>query len=323
MVAEKKILVINVWFGKWPVYLPYFLKTTRFNMGFTWLIVSNQPELSAIPANIQSQRISILEFNELATEKLGFPVNIIDPVKLCDFKPAFGKIFEDYLKDYDYWGYCDLDLITGNLGFFVNPLLEKGTDVISFYRDYLSGPLCLYRNSTLIKDLYKKVCDHEKILMDQEHYAMDENNKKRMAELTGLSKKGLRFQYLLGEIIRLNIFYRGFNETRYRYQWFLKKKLNPLHPHWDMTDVIFNQVNNRVLSVSFQDWIISDRAYRRAGRKKWEVVWKDGVLMDRHSKREVPVFHYIDLKTGMECEDVSPLEIPDIFTLDQDGFHHE
>ena len=42
-------------------------------------------------------------------------VTLDRPYKLCDFKPAYGFIFGEYLKEYDYWGHCDIDIVWGDL----------------------------------------------------------------------------------------------------------------------------------------------------------------------------------------------------------------
>ena len=36
-------------------------------------------------------------------------------LKLCDYKPAYGLIFEDELIGYDYWGFCDTDILLGDI----------------------------------------------------------------------------------------------------------------------------------------------------------------------------------------------------------------
>ena len=51
-------------------------------------------------------------------------INLRSPYKLCDLKPAYGYIFNNLLKDFDYWGYSDLDLLFGNL----DELLKKIND---------------------------------------------------------------------------------------------------------------------------------------------------------------------------------------------------
>ena len=42
------------------------------------------------------------------------------PYKLCDLKSFYGKIFEDELSAYEYWGYGDSDVIYGRLPTFGN-----------------------------------------------------------------------------------------------------------------------------------------------------------------------------------------------------------
>ena len=37
------------------------------------------------------------------------------PRLVAEYKPAFGSIFEQYLSAYSHWGYCDLDMVLGNL----------------------------------------------------------------------------------------------------------------------------------------------------------------------------------------------------------------
>ena len=41
------------------------------------------------------------------------------PRLVAEYKPAFGTIFEQYLGDYSHWGYCDLDMVIGNLPLFI------------------------------------------------------------------------------------------------------------------------------------------------------------------------------------------------------------
>ena len=40
------------------------------------------------------------------------------PYKLCDLKSFYGKLFEDELRDYEYWGYGDCDVVYGKLPAF-------------------------------------------------------------------------------------------------------------------------------------------------------------------------------------------------------------
>ena len=47
------------------------------------------------------------------------------------------SLFEDYLKGYSHWGYCDLDMVIGNLPYFLE-LDELAGQAASLYSSYTS-----------------------------------------------------------------------------------------------------------------------------------------------------------------------------------------
>ena len=114
------------------------------------------------------------EFKANAKKKIGFDVCIPSPYKLCDFKPAYGFLFEDYIQDYEYWGHCDCDLVFGDLETLLTPILKEGYDKI-----FAAGHLTLYRNTAENnrrfmkplrgREIYKEAFTTNKI------YVFDEN----------------------------------------------------------------------------------------------------------------------------------------------------
>lgn len=63
---------------------------------------------------------------------LGMQVWLEKPYKLCDFRPLYGEIFSNYVDGYDFWGYCDCDLIFGDIRKFL-------TEELLSTKDYLLG----------------------------------------------------------------------------------------------------------------------------------------------------------------------------------------
>lgn len=53
------------------------------------------------------------------------------PRLVAEYKPAFGSIFARYLKKYTHWGYCDLDMVLGNLPLFLEHDELFDNDVVS------------------------------------------------------------------------------------------------------------------------------------------------------------------------------------------------
>jgi len=115
-----RIVFIITYMGKYPWYFPYFLHSCRYNPTIDFLIFTDNNDLNIdLPANVKIIPNSLEQFKADAAQALGFDVAVQSGYKLCDFKPAYGYIFADYIKDYDFWGYCDVDVIFGNIRTFM------------------------------------------------------------------------------------------------------------------------------------------------------------------------------------------------------------
>lgn len=175
----KKICLIIPYFGKkFPSYFPYFIKSAAWNdtIDFVFFTDIRFPHYSQSYKNIKFINFNLDDFNALASEKIGIPIEVKEPYKLCDFKPSYGNIFEDYLKEYDFWGHCDIDVIFGNIRNFITDEILTEYDIVSVRKEYLSGFFTLYKNNYTITRLYKRSKDWQKIYSTNKHFAFDEMN---------------------------------------------------------------------------------------------------------------------------------------------------
>ena len=171
------IAFLICWTGNYPWYFPYFLHSCRYNPDIDFLIFTdNQSEDLDLPVNVKIIPYSLEQFKINASKALEFEVAVESGYKLCDFKPAYGYIFYDYIKDYDFWGYCDMDLIFGNIRAFMTDELLNEYDVISARHDYLTGCFALYRNNPYTRELFKKSKDYRKVFTDHRNFFFDETN---------------------------------------------------------------------------------------------------------------------------------------------------
>ena len=150
-----KIALVMPYFGKLPDYFPYYLQSLakiRLDVLFvTDLQVPNAPE------NLRVVRMSLEDVRKLAAEKLHSMVALGTPKKLCDFKPMYGKIFEDYLKPYDYWAMGDCDVVYGTkFNEFLDFILKSEYDLVSMRREWISGSFCALRNVEKMCRLYER-----------------------------------------------------------------------------------------------------------------------------------------------------------------------
>ena len=139
---KHKVAIIICYFGNLPPLYEIWIRSCVYNKEFDFLLFTDQ-NIEDSYDNIHIIKCTLSDIAALAKRKL--PTNkvvLISPYKLCDFKPMYGFIFEDYLKDYNFWGICDIDMIFGDLSLFISDHIFDKYDKI-----YQLGHLTLYRNT--------------------------------------------------------------------------------------------------------------------------------------------------------------------------------
>lgn len=144
-----KIGIVVPYFGKLPSYFDVFLKSCSFNQSFDWIIISNDNTKFLYPENVHFINMTFEECKNIVQSKFEFEIKLSSPQKLCDYKCAYGYIFERYLDSYDWWGYCDLDQIFGDLSVFIDEELLNKYD-----RLFSLGHLTLYKNTKLVNSVF-------------------------------------------------------------------------------------------------------------------------------------------------------------------------
>ncbi|MDR7370785.1 DUF6625 family protein [Flavobacterium aquidurense] len=171
------IASITCWYGKFPWYLPYFLHSCSFNPTVDFYIITdNQTRIDNKPDNVKIIYKTLNEIKAVASQKLGFTVNIDYPYKLCDFKPAYGFLFPEIISGYDFWGIGDIDIVYGSIRNFMTEDILNNYDVISSRHDYITGSFCLFRNNDYVNQLFMKSKDYKMVFSNPIHFCFDECN---------------------------------------------------------------------------------------------------------------------------------------------------
>lgn len=169
-----KIAVISVYYGILPPYYRLWLRSCEYNPTIDFYLVTDIP-LHNLPKNVRIIPLAMNELHALVENKLGLKVCMDKPYKICDYKPMFGQIFEDYLRGYDYWGHCDMDMIFGDLQFFLDKYhLEN------YERFLYLGHLSFYHNTEESNKNYRldgSLCgDWKQVVTSPQNYAFDESS---------------------------------------------------------------------------------------------------------------------------------------------------
>lgn len=138
----KKCAFVIPYFGKFNNYFQFFLNSCAINEDWDWLIFTDDKREFNYPPNVYVHYTTFEEIKTLFENKLEFGIVLDTPHKLCDFKPTYGFMFEEYLKDYMSWGHCDNDLLWGKIDDFITDEMLKKYDKL-----FTQGHCVIYKNT--------------------------------------------------------------------------------------------------------------------------------------------------------------------------------
>ena len=169
----QKIILIICYFGKLPNYFDLYLETCKYNDTIDFLMFTDQKcNNYNLPNNFKIELISFKEFKEKIQSKFNFKIVLDSPYKICDYRPAFGYVFSQYIENYDFWGHCDIDMMWGDIRKFLPD------DISNYEKLYKWGHLTLYKNSFENNLRFKENggLDYKEVFSSNNSFIFDEMN---------------------------------------------------------------------------------------------------------------------------------------------------
>lgn len=183
----KKCAVIIPYYGKWPRFMDLYLNSCVHNQWFDIIFITDLDLPQAAGSNVKKVHIPWNQLQQYVSGKLNAEVTLHSYYKLCDLKPMYGLIFQEYIKNYEFWAFGDIDLIYGNTGRFLTSDLLNGYDIVTFRTEWLSGALTLFRNTDMINNLFRESPDWQKVVSSTKHYSFTEVARKYKEIVNGTS----------------------------------------------------------------------------------------------------------------------------------------
>lgn len=198
-----KCLIVP-YFGPFNNYFPLWVKTCGNNDDIDWLLFTDQDISFTLPKNIHYYKMTFEEIHNIFSLKLNEDIWLKHPYKLCDYRPYYGYLFEEYLHEYDFWGYCDCDVVFGRISWFLkDELFEKYDKILR------RGHLSFVRNTKEINYNFLNFDTYKMVIKSPVNYGYDESIKGYHLGFTGelLEKK---FSFFDSEIDIADIDFRLF-----------------------------------------------------------------------------------------------------------------
>ena len=121
----KSIAVIYPYFGVLPSQYKMWRASALRNPTVDFMFFT---DADVEPANnIIVHKMRFSEFKEIVQKAFDFNIELDRPYKLCEYKQSYGYILQDYIGNYDFWGFGDLDVVLGDIRHFItdNVLTHK------------------------------------------------------------------------------------------------------------------------------------------------------------------------------------------------------
>lgn len=160
--------------GPLPGYFGYYAASCKKNNDIDFIVINDHITESGTDQNLRYIKMNLEEVNNHASQQLNCPIKLNNAWKINELKPLFGDIFKDLLTPYDYWGWCDLDIIWGRLRQFLNEDLLNKFDVITTKENWTTGHFTLFKNNTLCNTLYKRFDGVYALLNNPVYFAFEE-----------------------------------------------------------------------------------------------------------------------------------------------------
>lgn len=170
----KTIVFLLPYFGKLPPNFDLWLKGCKYNPSINFIVLTNDKTKFNYPKNVKVNYCSFDEIKKRIQDNFDFKVAIDRPWNLSLFKPAYGEIFKKEVNGYDFWGYCDADLMWGDIrNFITDDILQK------YDRIGTKGHASIYRNNEIVNARYKNVvsqtANYRTVFSGHSQYSFDEN----------------------------------------------------------------------------------------------------------------------------------------------------
>lgn len=175
---NNKIAFVICWFGKLPTYFQLWAKTCAYNREFDFLILTDDSMPSNLPKNVRYVPFENQTFRERVEQRIIKNSSLKHAYRLCDFRPLYGIILSEELKGYDYWGYCDVDLIWGQISHLLSV-----SEIYNYDAVFNAGHFTLYKNTADMNCMFTKegaLFNYKTVVKHDAIFAFD--------EITGIQK---------------------------------------------------------------------------------------------------------------------------------------
>jgi hypothetical protein len=164
------------YFGKFPEWAPLYFETVRRNesINFVFYTDCDSSPYAHLP-NVKFNKMTFAEYVAGAIQSAKIDFQPANAYKLCDLRPLYPVIHYEDIKNSDFYGWTDIDILYGDIRAFYTEKILSQYDVLSTHAVRVSGHMALFRNTPKYRNLYLKIYDWRNKLAHPHFVGIDEH----------------------------------------------------------------------------------------------------------------------------------------------------
>jgi hypothetical protein len=154
----KKILLIADYFGPAPSWLSLFFASCGANPSIDWLLNTDCPRPEHLPSNVTFRSMSFDDYCARVSKRLDIAYRPQAMQNIANLRPAYGVLYEREIDGYDHFGWCDWDIVWGNIRQFLSEdLLKHG--VVTTSGSICAGHLTILKSERKYQEMFNDIPD--------------------------------------------------------------------------------------------------------------------------------------------------------------------
>jgi hypothetical protein len=171
---EPWLVMLCPYFGHWPAWINFFIESCKWNPEVRWRLYTDCGDPENHAENVDVIATTFADYKAFVRTRLGLAFDPPDPYKICDVKPALGRIHEQDIAGYPFFGYGDIDVIYGDLASFYSKQRFANLDVVSAHPERLSGHFAVLRNTPAMRNVFERISGFDAMLQNPKSVGTDE-----------------------------------------------------------------------------------------------------------------------------------------------------
>ena len=297
--VEPRIYIFIVYYGLFPNYFQLYLDSVGINKDILTVFLVTDIDLSIynLPTNLIHIHIGVQDVKKRISDLLFKIYNkrvledelIKTNYKLVDFKIVYPLLFDDYLQKYnikntDYVGWGDCDLIYGKLSNFIK--FDKEFEIIGGWH----GHLCAIKNTDSFKNNFTAIPNYFELVTNNSKTFLTDEIAYREPLKTYLKHNNFKMFYTNNYFCDIvpECFYSKFRND---YKSYIKNFFHTYNPLINISHLYYDKIKSKLM-LTYDNGKVDEVLYCHLQKRKMLLpftIYNNGYYINQDCFSQIPL----------------------------------